>query len=172
MELIKAIKPHLDQRYVVAAPSADLYAYFYERGVGILRDGGRLGFITSSTFFRTSSGEALRNFLTNHLAIETIVDFGDAQVFDSVTTYPVAITLLKGQREGVIRYLILDRTPPLDLGRAFDESAQTLTRARLAGGSWQLENETTALLRDKIADHRVRLSEVWCTVAGNTNRPQ
>jgi hypothetical protein len=84
--LIKGIKPYLDERYVVGAQSADLYAYFYERGVRILRNGGRLGFITSATFFRTSSGEPLRAFLTDGLAIEAIVDFGDAPVFSGVTT--------------------------------------------------------------------------------------
>ncbi len=117
MELIKTFKPHLDERNAVAAPSADLYANFYERAVRILREGGRLGFITSSTFFRTSSGEPLRNFLTDACAIETIVDFGDTRVFDSVTTYPVIVTLFRGQRAEDIRYLILDRNPPTTWAR-------------------------------------------------------
>ena len=62
---IKAVKPYLEKHYVVAADRADLYAYFFERGVGLLKDGGRLGFISSSTFFRTGSGEKLRIFLTD-----------------------------------------------------------------------------------------------------------
>jgi tRNA1(Val) A37 N6-methylase TrmN6 len=60
MEYIKAIKPYLERHYTVAADRADLYAYFYQRGVGLLKEDGRLGFISSSTFFRTGSGEPLR----------------------------------------------------------------------------------------------------------------
>ena len=63
MELIKPVKPYLEKHYVVAADRTDLYAYFFERGVRVLKDGGRLGYISSSTFFRTGSGEKLRTFL-------------------------------------------------------------------------------------------------------------
>jgi hypothetical protein len=162
MELIKAFKPHLDETYVVGAPSADLYAYFYERGVRILRGGGRLGFITSSTYFRTSSGEALRRFLTDGLAIEAIVDFGDAQVFSGVTTYPVIITLFKGRPSTEeINYLILERGLPSDLARAFKEGARTLARSRMTSGAWRLEGEAQALVRHKITRGRRTLGEVY-----------
>ena len=162
MELIKVIKPYLDERYVVGAQSADLYAYFYERGVRILRNGGRLGFITSATFFRTSSGEPLRAFLTDGLAIEAIVDFGDAPVFSGVTTYPAIITLFKGPpRTDEIRYLIIERDLPSDLAGAFVAGALPLARARLTNGSWRLEGEPPALLRDKITLGRSKLSEVY-----------
>jgi len=162
MELIKAFKPHLDELYVVGAPSADLYGYFYERGVRILRDGGRLGFITSSTYFRTSSGEALRTFLTDGLAIEAIVDFGDAQVFSGVTTYPVIVTLFKRQPSTEeIHYLIVERGLPIDLTRAFKEGARTLPRSRMTSDSWRLEGETLALVRDKITGGRTTLGEVY-----------
>jgi len=55
MELIKPIKPYLEKKYVVADDRTDLYAYFFERGVGLLKEGGRLGYISSSTFFRTGT---------------------------------------------------------------------------------------------------------------------
>src|ERR1022692_3472797 len=70
MEFIKAVKPYLSEHYVVAADRADLYAYFFEKGVRLLKDGGRIRFISSSTFFRTGSGEKLRIFLTDGVAIE------------------------------------------------------------------------------------------------------
>ena len=57
MEFIKLIKPYLEKKFVVADERTDLYAYFFERGVGLLKERGRLGFITSSTFFRTGAGE-------------------------------------------------------------------------------------------------------------------
>ena len=93
MELIKPLKPYLETRYEVVADRADLYAYFFELGVRLLKPGGRLGYISSSTFFRTRAGEALRSYLTENAEIEAVVDFGDLQIFEGVTTYPAIVTL-------------------------------------------------------------------------------
>ncbi len=56
MERLKAVKPYLEAHYTVAAERADLYCYFFELGVRLLKPGGRLGYISSSTFFKTGSG--------------------------------------------------------------------------------------------------------------------
>jgi tRNA1(Val) A37 N6-methylase TrmN6 len=50
-ETIKPFKPYLAAHFAVYAGAADLYAYFYEKGFELLRPGGRLGYISSSTFF-------------------------------------------------------------------------------------------------------------------------
>jgi type I restriction-modification system DNA methylase subunit len=89
METIKPFKPYLEKRYTVYAGAADLYTYFFETGLGLIKPGGRLGYISSWTFFRTGFGKALRRYLRTHAEIETIIDFGDQQVFEGVTTYPV-----------------------------------------------------------------------------------
>lgn len=162
MELIKPFKPYLEQHYVVAADRADLYAYFFERGVALLKEGGRLGYISSSTFFRTGSGENLRIFLSDRVAIETIVDFGDLQVFEGVTTYPAILTLRKGAggAAGDLAFLKVSEIPA-DLGAAFAEKARPMPRARLGAGSWQLEDDALARLRDKITRGRKTLGEVY-----------
>jgi type I restriction-modification system DNA methylase subunit len=40
MELIKTMKPYLERRFQVVADRADLYCYFYERGLSLLKQGG------------------------------------------------------------------------------------------------------------------------------------
>ena len=162
MELLKPIKPWLAENYIVAADRTDLYAYFYERSVKLLREGGRLGFISSSTFFRTGSGENLRVFLTDGVQVESVIDFGDVQVFEGVTTYPAIMTLRKGGdgKAGNLSFLKLDALPT-DLGLAFNEHARTMARARLSAGSWQFEDEPLATLRDKIVAGRKTLGEVY-----------
>jgi type I restriction-modification system DNA methylase subunit len=131
MELIKPIKPYLEKKYVVADERTDLYAYFFERGVDLLKDGGRLGFITSSTFFRTGSGEKLRTFLGDHVGIEAVIDFGDQQIFEGVTTYPAIITLRKGkpQDDGNLSFLKIDADLPKELDAAFTTYGTAMPRA-------------------------------------------
>jgi hypothetical protein len=162
MELIKAVKPYLEKNYVVAADRTDLYAYFFEQGVRILKDGGRLGFISSSTFFRTGSGENLRTFLGDNVAIEAVIDFGDLQIFEGVTTYPAILTLSKGKAGGgSLSFLKLDDVLPNDIGAIFLEKSQKMPCARLGSGSWQLENDALARLRDKIVRGRKTLGEIY-----------
>ena len=162
MEFIKKFKPYLEQSYVVADDRTDLYAYFFEQGVRILKDGGRLGFISSSSFFRTGAGEKLRTFLGDNVAIESVIDFGDLQIFEGVTTYPAILTVRRGKAtDGSLFFIKIDDALPNDLGAVFTEKSRPMPRARLASGSWQLEDDALARLRDKIVIGRKTLGEVY-----------
>jgi hypothetical protein len=163
MELIKRMKPYLEKHYAVAADRTDLYAYFFERGVGLLKDGGRLGYISSSTFFRTGSGENLRTYLGDNVAIEAVVDFGDLQIFEGVTTYPAILTLRKGKAQdgGVLSFLKIDKDLPNDLDAEFTAKANVMPRVRLGADSWQFEDDSLAKVRDKILKGRKTLREIY-----------
>jgi len=166
MEHLKPIKPYLETRYAVVSDRADLYAYFFELGVRHLKPGGRLGYISSSTFFRTGSGAPLRQWLSANAAIDTVIDFGDAQLFAGVTTYPAILTMTKtanagaGAGAGDLRFLNL-KSVPADLGQAFEEGARPMPRARLGGGSWRFESDALDALRAKMAAGRRTLAEVY-----------
>ncbi|HXQ50407.1 MAG TPA: N-6 DNA methylase [Stellaceae bacterium] len=163
MELIKPFKPYLEKRYEVVADRADLYAYFFELGVRLLKPGGRLGYISSSTFFRTGSGEALRRYLTDKAEIEAVVDFGDLQIFGGVTTYPAIVTLRRvNGRSGDddLRFLKPNNLPD-DLTKAFVTSSQPMPRARLDAGSWRFEGGSLDAIRTKMAAGRKTLAEVY-----------
>ena len=162
-ETIKSMKPWLNTHYTVYHGSADLYAYFYERGVKLARESGRLGFISSSTFFRTGSGEKLRVFLTNGVQIEAVIDFGDVQVFGGVNTYPAIITLKKGGdgKNGDLAFLMLANVLPDNFNTAFSGYAKAMPRMRLGPGSWQFEDAPLANLRDKIVNGHNTLAQVY-----------
>ena len=161
MEYLKAAKPYLARHYAVAAERADLYAYFFEKGVRLLKDGGRLGFISSSSFFRTGAGESLRRFLAENATIESVVDFGDLRVFDGVVTYPAIVTLKKSAERGDVSFLLLKDRAPQDLETEFAENARPMPQARLGASSWRFEEEALARLRAKIAQGRKTLRELY-----------
>lgn len=160
MELLKGIKPHLQQRFAVAADRADLYAYFYELGVKLLAPGGRLGYISSSTFFRTGSGEPLRRYLSANAQFDSVIDFGDLQVFEGVTTYPAILILRKGGEDAELRYLNA-RALPDDLSRTFREQSLTMPRERLGSGAWRFESDLLDTIRAKMASGRRTLADVY-----------
>lgn len=165
MEYLKPVKPWLAKRYTVADERTDLSAYFFEKGVSLLKPGGRLGYISTSSFFRAGYGEKLRLLLSEYTDIEAVVDFGDVQIFEGVTTYPAILTARRkdetGTPEGALTYYTVGGAMPPDLGRAFAEGAAAMPRTRLTGGSWQFEGGAMAQLRDKIVKGRKTLGEVY-----------
>ena len=161
MELLKTVKPYLEKRYEVVSDRADLYAYFFEIGVRLLKPGGRLGYISSSTFFRTGSGAALRRYLTRAAELETIIDFGELQIFDGVTTYPAILTLRRRNGEApddAVHFLNL-KTLPDDLSKRFEQDAAAMPRKRLTEHSWRFEADRLDAIRAKMAAGRETLAE-------------
>lgn len=165
MEILKPVKTYLEEHYRVATDRADLYAYFFEKGVALLKPGGRLGYVSSSTFFRTGSGDKLRALLSQETAVEAVIDFGDEQIFEGVTTYPAILTLRKlapgADAAGDLRFLKIEGTVPRELSGAFDAGALPMPRARLTGASWQFEEDALARLRAKIVAGKKTLGEVY-----------
>lgn len=73
---------------------ADIYAYFITHATEFLRDGGRLGFITSDRWLDTSYGEDLQKFILNTYEIKAIVKF-DKQAFEDALIGSTVIVIEK-----------------------------------------------------------------------------
>lgn len=163
MEFLKELKPYLEKRYEVVSDRADLYAYFYERGLRLLKPGGRLGYISSNTFFKTGSGKPLREYLLREATIEGVVDFGDLQIFEGVTTYPAILTMKRGSapKGHDLRFWKIDTLPETNFQASWERAAGAYPQAALGAGSWELENPALRALRDKIRTGRKTLKDVY-----------
>ncbi len=76
------------ERYTAASKgNYDIYVVFVEKGLALLNDKGRLGFILPHKFFNAKYGEPLRGLLAKGKHLSDIVHFGDQQVFTNATTY-------------------------------------------------------------------------------------
>jgi hypothetical protein len=163
MEHLKALKPYLEKRYEVVSDRADLYCYFFERGLRLLKPGGRLGFISSNTFFKTGSGKPLREYLRREATIEGVVDFGDLQIFEGVTTYPAILTMKRGAapKGHELRFWKVDVLPETNFQATWEKAAGPYPQAALGAGSWELENPALRALRAKIRKGRKTLKEIY-----------
>jgi methylase of polypeptide subunit release factors len=165
------IKPYLEKYYPDTFHGvADLYTYFFEQGLKLLKKEGWLGFISSSTFFRTNSGQALRQYLNAHSNIKTIIDFGDYQVFAGVTTYPAILVLEKPERtrkgapQSNFNFLTIKSLKQPEHKAVIKEmqgAFSQMKQASLKADAWQLENEAIAALRNKITEDKPTLKEVY-----------
>lgn len=163
MEFLKTLKPYLEKRYEVVSDRADLYCYFYERGLRLLKPGGRLGYISSNTFFKTGSGKPLRKYLLREATIEGVVDFGDLQIFEGVTTYPAILTIKRGAapKGHDLRFWKVDVLPEANFQATWKKAAGPYPQAALGAGSWELENPVLRALRDKIRRGKKTLKDVY-----------
>ena len=85
------------QRWQTMRGRADIYVGFVERGLGLLRDGGVLGFICADRWMRNQYGAALRDLVTSGYAIENVWTMHHVDAFEvEVSAYPAITTIRRG----------------------------------------------------------------------------
>lgn len=162
-ELLGNMKPYLEKRFDVYHGVADLYCYFFERGLRLLKEGGRLGYISSATFFKTNSGKPLREFLPKAATLEHVVNFGDLQIFEGVTTYPAILTMKNTPApEGhEVSFWNVKQLPESNFRATYAKSHEPYPQSFLGDGSWEFESPALKALRDKIRKDKQTLKEVY-----------
>ncbi|MEG4084730.1 Eco57I restriction-modification methylase domain-containing protein [Microcoleus sp. POL10_C6] len=94
-ELLSPIKPYLQANYESYNSVADLYTYFYELGLNILKPGGVLSYIVTNKWLRSGYGEPLRKFFASQGLLDQIIDFGHAPIFEDADTFPCIVAVRK-----------------------------------------------------------------------------
>ena len=65
----------------------DLYIIFYEIGIKMLNDTGKLGFISPNSFLKNTSQQTFRNYLIENKYLSKIYDFKTSKIFSDASTY-------------------------------------------------------------------------------------
>lgn len=65
----------------------DLYLPFIEKGISLLRPGGRLGYIAPSVWVMNEYGENLRTLIAGQRSLSRWLDFRSHQIFEEATVY-------------------------------------------------------------------------------------
>ena len=97
-ESLKDIKSILEEKYATYIGTADLYCYFYELGIRLLKTGGVLGYITSNKWLRINYGKNIRKMLNEYYIIE-IEDHGEILQFVDAGVNTNIIVLKKINRQ-------------------------------------------------------------------------
>lgn len=99
------------QKYETYTKTGDVYCLFYERGYGLLKDGGVLTFITSNKWMRANYGKVMRKFFAGSGTISQLIDFGDSPIFENATTYTNILVWKKDKQKA--------KTIAWDLSKAY-----------------------------------------------------
>lgn len=85
--------------YNTSSGKYDLYALFFELGINLLKQNGKLGYITPNRYFSTDYAKPLRKQILSTTNIEKLVDFEEIGLFKNIHTYPVVTILSKTKRK-------------------------------------------------------------------------
>lgn len=161
-ELIKDQKPMLEaEGYQCFTGTADLFVYFYEQAIKLLKSNGVITFITSNKYYRAGYGEKLRAHLAKELTLQTLIDFRDAPVFNEVIAYASILIGLKQQApaQHEVSTLVWDLTKkaaalPQEIRKAFPVRQNTLTP-----DGWRLVDPMVNALLEKLRSKGTPLGE-------------
>ena len=148
-EMLDYQKKYFDGNYKVYHGTADLYAYFIERGVSLLKRNGLFSYIVANKWLRANYGRPLRNWMKQQ-RIEEITDFDALPVFVKATTYPCILRIRRAPAQTVFE---ASHVKTLNFG-SLEEYARnhkfTVNQAALDDGIWSLAGERSQAMLIKL----------------------
>lgn len=129
------------------AGTADLFVYFIERGMRLLKPGGAFSYITSNKWYRAKYGENLRHWMNVNARLHTLIDFGDANVFEAIA-YPTIILAERRAEPGpkpedrfrALNWQDVGESAQIEAFPALVESAGfDMPQSTLENVTWQIE---------------------------------
>ena len=131
----------------------DLAIPFIEKGIGILNDKGRLGYIIQKRFFKDQYGKSVRKYLTDtsRYLLNGIYDYEESDLFAGRTTY-VAI-------------VVCDKNPANNkdvwyINSADSTKSQLLSSETLSETPWNFESAHLNALRMRLSKDLGTLQDV------------
>ena len=146
-ELIKAIKPQLKRTYPDTYDgAADLYVYFYDQGLRLLKPGGRLSYVVTNKWMKAGYAEGLRDLFTSQFWVEFVADFGHAKkFFTDADVFPSIVVVRKPHADGPapdstkVCVIPRDDVPEKHLDQAVERATYSLSRSHFDRDTWMLE---------------------------------
>jgi len=150
-ESLAELKDYMQCHYKSYQSTADLYVYFMEKALNLLRTGGSFSFIVSSSFLRTAYGVQLREFMLQNAAVIRIVDFGGLSLFAKAKDVYVSIPVLrKIAQPDKVSVCQVESVDHVNLRTYVPEHEYCIPGARLTPEVWSLDDERTHAVFEKI----------------------
>ena len=151
----------------------DLYAYFLNREIDLLRPEGLAGMIVANKWLRAGYGKKLRSYLVDVARPLSIVDFGHSPIFPDADTFPCVPVFARRSRplkdsisppsDEVVRACMIPRADyrsDVDVG-AYVRSHHNLVPTSLLGSAvWSLEAPGIQTLLRKLTTAGSSLKEL------------
>ena len=144
--------------YKAYSGTADLYIYFYEKGLDILKEKGILAYISSNKFIKTKYGINIKKILSKH-KIYTIIDFTKIRIFNALVASCIFI-LSKNKERSSIFVTFSDDTFLGNLSDFIIKNHVEVPYKSLNQNVWCFETKDKIELKSKIDKNTKKLGEI------------
>ena len=165
-ELLGNVKPSLKRAFPKSYDGyADLYVYFYEQGLKLLRPGGRLSYVVTNKWMKAGYAENLRKLFGDTTWVEFVADFGHAKkFFPDADVFPSIVVVRKPDGTDIptdtqVCVIPRDAVPEKGLSEAVARATYRLPRTHFSKENWTLEPPNVVALIEKIKRNGVSLRE-------------
>ena len=170
---------HIDyfkENYLVAHKRVDISLMFFELGFKLLKNEGKLGYISSIQFTNAEYGRELRKLLLTK-KIDVFIDFNGQPVFEEVTTYPGILILTNSNPKDFPYYKILklnkDTISQLSKITSLKILSENIIKSKskissLTEELWVLAGEEQEKIIEKIKKNKRNLSDIVNPCTGLT----
>ncbi len=144
-EEIKWMKSYFKNNYNVYKGTADLYCYFFEKGLELLKAEGYFSFIVSNKFVSAKYGKKLREYIQKY-TIKEYKDLTNEKVFTDATVDPCIIVIKKEKykTDNLIKY----------------NNNKIVPQKSLSKDNWSFISKNKLKLKEKIEEKGIKL-EKW-----------
>lgn len=136
--------------------NADLYVYFVERGMQLLREEGLFCYIVSNKWMRSGYGKPLRTWLERQNLVE-LIDFKDLPVFPGTTVYPCILRVHKREPQDDMPAAEVEHLDYDSLSVHVQEQKICIPYSSLGEEEWALIGRDSLELTDRIGSVGVEL---------------
>jgi type I restriction-modification system DNA methylase subunit len=158
-EELSEMKPYLETNYESYQGTADLFVYFFEKELKILKEDGYFGMIVSNKWLRAGYGKNLRKLLTGFW-IEEFIDFGDLKVFPDATIYPCIMIMRKIRKPNPkIRICKMETLGFSSLGEYVRNNSFFIDQSELNENEWNIQKTEANELLKKIRSSGLPIEE-------------
>lgn len=136
--------------------SADLYVYFYDLSLKILKKGGLLGFITPNKWMERKYGFELREHLKSFNILQ-IINYGELRIFDDAATEP-EITIIKNEinSESEIQYVMIKS---LYDAQNYFYNLKLYKKDNLTQSIWKFTDSSVNDILEKFNDTKITINQ-------------
>ena len=166
LEVIKETSRQLEsQGYKTFDKRGDLYVLFVEKGFSILKPDGRISYIMPNKWLQAGYGKPLRKyFLTKGL--DELIDFGDIQIFQGATTYPVIFTADNSLPKEQFNIAVLKTASAADFNTNVLANTEMFDHSDFTEDTWVISSKKDKALLQKLEE---KLQTLNGFVGGNAN---
>lgn len=150
LETIKEASESLSRmKYSTFDKRGDLYVLFVEKGFSLLKKDGHISYIMPNKWLQAGYGKKLREyFLTKQL--DRLIDFGDIQIFEGATTYPVIFLARQNKPKETFSASLLKESGVLDFESNVESTSDIFQTKQFSGDTWVISSGNNNKILEKL----------------------